>query len=137
MARVRRSLVKQRARQRCEYCQLAQEFSILPHQVDHVRATKHHGPNTMENTCFSCAHCNAAKGSNVAGYDPESGVLTPLFNPRVDKWEVHFHWNGGFLVGQTAVGRVTVDVLRVNDSDCVEQRQELIEAELFPPRSDH
>jgi hypothetical protein len=87
----------------------------------------------MENTCFACAHCNAAKGSNVAGYDSETGVLTPLFNPRVDDWKEHFRWQGGFLVGQTPIGRTTVDVLRVNDSDCVEQRQDLIEAGLFPP----
>lgn len=87
----------------------------------------------MENTCFSCAHCYAAKEPNVAGYDPETGVLAPLFNPRTDEWDDHFRWQGGFLVGLTPVGRATVDVLRINDSDCVEQRQELIEADLFPP----
>lgn len=133
MAKVRRSLVEQRARTLCEYCQLAQEYSVLPHQIDHVRATKHHGPNTMENTCWACAQCNAAKGPNVAGYDPETGVLVPLFNPRADVWIEHFFWRGGFLVGQTAVGRATIDVLRINDSDCVEQREVLIEADLFPP----
>ena len=31
------------------------------------------------------------------------------------------------------MGRATIDVLRINDSECVEQRQELIEAGLFPP----
>ena len=133
MARLRRNLVKQRARRRCEYCLLAQEYSILPHQIDHVRATKHHGPDTMENTCLACAHCNAAKGPNVAGYDPETGLLTPLFNPRVDDWAAHFRWEAGILFGQSPVGRATIDVLRINDPDCVEQRQELIEAGLFPP----
>ncbi len=136
MAKVRRSWVRKRARGYCEYCQLAQEFSVLPHQIDHVRATKHRGPNTMANTantCFACAHCNAAKGPNVAAYDPESDVLVPLFNPRIDRWEVHFHWQGTFLVGQSAIGRATIEVLRINDADCVEQRLELIEAGLFPP----
>jgi hypothetical protein len=89
----------------------------------------------MGNTCFACAHCNAAKGSNVAGYDPETSVLTPLFNPRRDVWEEHFRWHGAILVGQTTVGRATIDVLRINDSDCVEQRQALIEAGVFPPES--
>jgi HNH endonuclease len=112
---------------------LAQEFSVLPHQVDHVRATKHRGPDTLDNTCLSCAHCNAAKGSNVAGYDPATGVLTALFNPRVDVWAEHFRWQEGLLVGLTAVGRTTIEVLRINDPDCVEQRDELIAAELFPP----
>ena len=87
----------------------------------------------MENTCLACAHCNAAKGPNVAGYDSATGLLTPLFNPRVDLWHTHFRWQGALLVGQTPVGRVTIDVLRINDSDYVEQRQDLIEAGLFPP----
>ena len=87
----------------------------------------------MENTCFACAHCNAAKGANVAGFDPETDVLVPLFDPRGDNWKEHFRWHGGVLVGLTPIGRVTIDVLRVNDADCVEQRQELIEAGLFPP----
>jgi len=121
---------------RCEYRQLPQVYSVLPHQIDHVRATKHRGPNTMENACLACAHCNAAKGPNVAGYDPETGVLTPLFNPLVDDWKVHFHWRGGILIGQTPAGRATIDVLRVNDPDCIEQRQELIEVGLFPPPPD-
>lgn len=133
MAKVRRSLVRQRVRGYCEYCQLAQVYSVLPHQIDHVRATKHRGPNTMENTCFACALCNAAKGPNVAGYDVESDGLVPLLNPRVDTWDEHFRWQGEILVGQTAVGRATIEVLGVNDPDCGEQRQELIEAGLFPP----
>lgn len=135
MAKVRRRLVKLRSQNRCEYCQLDQAYSILPHQIDHVRATKHHGSNTMENTCFSCAHCNASKGSNVAGYDPETSLLTPLFNPRNDVWTDHFRWQGGILVGLTSVGRATIDVLRINDPNCVEQRQALIETGLFPPPS--
>ena len=86
----------------------------------------------MENTCLACAHFNAAKGPNVAGYDPETGLLTPLFNPRMDVWTEHFRWEAGILFGLTPVGRATIDVLRINDSECAEQRQELIEAGLFP-----
>ena len=136
MAKVRRKLVIERARRRCEYCQLAQAYTILPHQIDHVRATKHRGPNTMENTCLACAHCNAAKGPNVAGFDPDTGSLVPLFNPRVDLWTEHFQWQGAVLAGLTPVGRTTIDVLRINDADCVEQREELMEAGLFSPEDE-
>ena len=87
----------------------------------------------MENTCLACAHCNGAKGPNVAGYDSESGDLVPLFNPREDTWEDHFAWDGPDLVGLTPVGRTTVDVLNINDPICVDQRACLIEAGLFPP----
>ena len=87
----------------------------------------------MENTCIACAHCNAAKGSNAAGYDFETGELVPLFNPRQDAWEEHFSWEGPLLAGKTPVGRATIDVLSINDPICVDQRQYLINAGLFPP----
>jgi hypothetical protein len=129
----RRRLVWQRAKGCCEYCQLSQEHSVLPHGVDHIRAKKHRGPHNMENTCIACAHCNAAKSSNVAGYDPETDDLVPLFNPRDDMWNDHFFWEGALLLGKTPVGRATIDVLSINDAICVDQREYLIKAELFPP----
>jgi hypothetical protein len=77
----------------------------------------------MENTCWACAYCNAAKGSNAAGFDPESGYLVPLFNPRVDSWPEHFLWKGAVLRGLTAVGRATIDVLRINNQERVAHRR--------------
>jgi hypothetical protein len=133
MAKFRRKDVWLRARGLCEYCQLPQELSVLPHEVDHIRPRKHHGLHTMENTCIACAHCNAAKGPNAAGYDPESGDLVALFNPRADAWDEHFFWEGAWLVGKTPVGRATIDVLNINDVARVEQRDLLIKASLFPP----
>ena len=133
MAKFRRKQVSQRARGRCEYCQLAQLHTILPHGIDHIRAKKHRGPHTMENTCLACAHCNGAKGSNAAGYDPDTDQLVALFNPRLDTWTEHFAWDGALLVGKTPVGRATIDVLNINDPICVEQREFLIGAGLFPP----
>ena len=135
MATFRRKLVWRRAKGCCEYCRLSQEFSVLPHEIDHIRAKKHHGPHTMENTCIACAHCNGAKSSNAAGYDSETDELVPLFNPRKDVWEDHFLWDGALLIGKTPVGRATIDVLNINDPICVAQREYLINAGLFPPRS--
>jgi len=87
----------------------------------------------MENTCLACAHCNGAKSSNAAGYDPETDELVPLFNPRRDAWDEHFAWDGAWLLGKTPVGRATIEVLNINDAICVDQREFLIEAGLFPP----
>jgi hypothetical protein len=64
----------------------------------------------------------------VAGYDPETGVLVPLFNPRVDPWKEHFTWDGPVLLGLTPSGRATIDVLRINDRIRVEHRRRLIVA---------
>jgi len=126
MARFRRKLVWERAQYRCEYCHLPQIWSFLPHEIDHIRARKHHGPTTLHNTCLACACCNGAKGTNVAGYDPESGDLAPLFNPRVDLWSEHFVWEGPLLLGLTPQGRVTIDVLNINDPNRLEHRRLLL-----------
>lgn len=77
-----REQVRARAKNRCEYCQLSQEHTVLPHEMDHIRAQKHVGETILENLCWSCTYCNAAKGPNIAGYDPMSGLLTGLFDPE-------------------------------------------------------
>jgi hypothetical protein len=59
----------------------------------------------------------------------------PLFNPRNDKWDEHFCWDGPVLFGKTPVGRTTIDVLNINDPICVDQREFLIAADLFPPET--
>src|SRR5258708_2462641 len=120
MARIRRKLVLERSGYRCEYCQLSQDSTTLPHEVDHIRAKTHRGPTSLENTCLACAYCNGAKGTNVAGYDPETGELVPLFNPRTGTWSEHFAWDGPILIGQTVEGRATIEVLNINDPDRVE-----------------
>ena len=82
-----------------------------------------------------CAACSLFKGPSPAGYDPETDALTPFFNPRTDDWREHFAWNGGTLEGQTAVGRTTITVLRINDPLRVQHRGLLIELDVFPNAS--
>src|ERR1700693_4481822 len=123
MPKFTRKMVWARAEGKCEYCQLPQEGSSLPHELDHIRAKKHHGSTTLQNTCVACAQCNGAKGCNVAGFDPESGDLLPLFNPRVDVWQEHFAWEGPVLRGMTPVARATIDVLRINEPVRIEHRR--------------
>jgi hypothetical protein len=126
MAKLSRKVLWERAGGKCEYCQLPQEGSVLPHEVDHIRAKKHRGPTTLRNTCLACAYCNGAKGSNVAGYDPETDILVPLFNPRADVWQDHFFREGPILHGKTPRGRATIDVLRINDPARIEHRRLLM-----------
>ena len=126
MAKSRRRRIWDRAQGRCEYCQLPQELTTLPHQIDHIRARKHRGPTTLQNTCLACAVCNAAKGPNAAGYDPETDELVPLFNPRRDPWTDHFAWKVHVLIvliGKSAIGRATIEVLRINSPARVELRR--------------
>lgn len=133
MPKSRRQRVMDRSVNRCEYCQMPQQYTTLPHELDHIRSQKLHGPTSLENLCLACSQCNSAKGPLVAGYDPATDELVPLFNPRADTWEDHFEWNGPTLVGWTAIGRATIDVLKINDSLRVEHRRLLIQAKRFPP----
>ena len=75
------------------------------------------------------------KAVNIAGHDPDSGALTRLFHPRDDDWDAHFAWDGSQLLGLTAVGRTTIDVLRMNLPERVEHRRLLMELGVFPASS--
>jgi HNH endonuclease len=125
--------VWQRARARCEYCQLPQEFDPLPFQIDHIIARKHRGPTCMENLALASFTCNNHKGPNIAGIDLDTHAVMPLFHPRRDDWQEHFVWHGSELVGRTPVGRVLIAVLATNLPRRVALRRALMEEEVFPP----
>ena len=132
MTRLSRTLaleVRHRANGRCEYCLFPESASELPFHIDHIIAQKHGGLSESDNLAWSCFSCNLRKGPNIAGLDPETGELTPLFNPRADTWSEHFAWNGVWLRGKTGIGRATVAVLDINHVDSVAVRQALREEE--------
>ena len=62
-----------------------------------------------------CVFCNSFKGSDISSLEAATRKLTPLFNPRRHKWSRHFRWEGPYLMGRTAIGRVTIELLRIND----------------------
>jgi len=126
-------LVWQRAKGRCEYCQMPQAADDDPFEIDHIIARKHSGPTVASNLCLSCLYCNSFKGSDISSRDPKTRKLTPLFNPRRNKWAKHFRWQGAVLIGRTPVGRVTVALFRINDPFRVELREGLIAEGVFPP----
>ena len=129
------SVVRERARYVCEYCRLPALIHPLPFEIEHVVAKQHGGPTALGNLAFSCLHCNRHKGPNLAGIDHATSntKLVRLFNPRRHKWRRHFRWNGPELVGVTAIGRVTVHVLAMNDPVRVALRHTLIAEGVFPP----
>lgn len=128
-----RRLVIARADNRCEYCQLSQEFAKATFQIDHVRAEKHSGETDERNLALACFHCNNHKGPNIAGIDPVTDELQPLFNPRAQAWNEHFEWSGSRLLGITPTGRATIEVFAINQPDRIALRQMLIDEGVFPP----
>ncbi|HTX35526.1 MAG TPA: hypothetical protein VME43_10900 [Bryobacteraceae bacterium] len=91
-----RELVRRRAGDRCEYCHLRQEHSNL----------RHHVPN-------------------LTGIDPQTGQIASLFHPRRDRWSDHFIFEGTRVIGISAAGRTTVEVLKMNDTRRLELRAEI------------
>lgn len=115
--------VRERAGNRCEYCQLRQVDSPLAAlHVEHIIPIKHGGADDLENLALACIDCNLHKGPNLTGIDPQTGQTTRLFHPRFEKWNDHFEWNGISVIGKTAVGRTTVRVLDMNSEDQIALR---------------
>jgi hypothetical protein len=127
-------LVRQRAAGVCEYCRLPDGSIPVRHQLDHIIATKHRGSDDASNRAFACLPCNHNKGPCIAGIDPATGKIVRLFHPRRHKWSAHFQWDGPILVGRTAIGRTTIEVLEINLPRRVGIRQALIDESVFPPK---
>jgi hypothetical protein len=127
-----RALVWERAKGRCEYCRLHQDDSdFLTFHVEHVVSRQHRGKDNIENLCLACGECNWAKGPNLSGM--LKGKIVPLFHPRRQAWKDHFRWQGARLIGKTPIGKVTVQVLNINDPRRVILRRNLINEGRFPP----
>ena len=135
MGAARRKLVRKRASNRCEYCCVHQDQDpFFSFHIDHIIARQHGGRTELDNLCLSCYRCNSHKGPNIASIDPKTDELVPLFHPRRDSWHAHFEWNGSILVGRTPIGRATVALLAVNNSDYVLLRESLMVEGTFPPQ---
>ena len=119
-----RRQVRERARERCEYCLLAEAEAFFPHEPDHIISQKHGGETVLENLALACFDCNRFKGSDIASVDPASGTLTPLFNPRLQHWNEHFQLEHGRILPLTATARATARLLRLNLSHRIERRRE-------------
>jgi 5-methylcytosine-specific restriction endonuclease McrA len=116
-------LVRRRARARCEYCHLPQEFSELRFHIEHIIPRQHGGSDDEENLALACPDCNLLKGPNLTGIDSLTRRVVRLFHPRRDRWREHFARRGPRISGRTPIGRVTVSLLRFNDPDRIEIRR--------------
>jgi hypothetical protein len=121
-----------RAFYRCEYCLLSEDDSFSPHQVDHVISRKHGGLSVESNLAYACLRCNTWKGSDIASVEPPTSRLTPLYNPRQQKWADHFRLEGAIIEPLTPEGVVTARLLRLNLDQRVAERRLLIVIGRYP-----
>ena len=127
-----RQIVEERAGGRCEYCLYPQDMSFLAFEVEHIIAEKHGGATTAGNLALACPYCNRFKGTDLGSLDPETGQLTPFFNPQTQRWTDHFRLDGAQIIPLTPEGRVTVAILQLNHADRILERQRLIQVGKYP-----
>jgi hypothetical protein len=120
-------LVFDRARGCCEYCRSQAKFAIDPLVVEHIIPISRGGATTAENLATACQGCNNHKYTKIEGIDPIDNQLKPLYNPRTMTWTEHFAWSEDttLIIGLTAIGRATVETLRLNREGVVNLRQAL------------
>src|SRR6059036_1460562 len=98
--------VREPAGHACEYCLLPEqdhpgEFFVaaVAFEIEHIIPRQHRGRTVWRNLAFSCLRCNKSKGPNLAGLDPHSGKLTPLFHPAGTSGPTISVWRGPILWG--------------------------------------
>jgi hypothetical protein len=126
-----RRLVIERAGNRCEYCLLPQWAALHKHEPDHLIPHQHDGRTEESNLALACLRCNRYKGPNVGAFDPVTGQLVPLFNPRLHKWSDHFVLEGATIRALTAEARVTIKLFHLNDEDHITERRRLVDSGLY------
>ena len=125
-----RNLVRRRAGDRCEYCQMPQAATpYITFHVEHIVARQHLDADDDDPSAlaYACDRCNAFKGPNLSSIDPETGIRVDVFNPRTDVWSNHFVISQGRVVGLTPLGRAMVRLLQMNDARRVELRLRWLE----------
>ena len=90
----------------------------------------------MENLALACVSCSLRKGARQQLKDSETGEVVYIFNPRQQRWNAHFAWNGVEMIGLTATGRATVQALDLNRSTMLAIRAEEELRDRHPPPED-
>ena len=126
--------VAERAGFRCEYCGLSQAGQEATFHVDHVVPVSAGGESEAGNLALACVSCSLRKAARLDVVDPETGRNVPVFNPRIERWNTHFRWDGVAVAGLTATGRATVQALQMNRPIALALRQEEAAFGRHPPR---
>ena len=127
--------VAKRAGYRCEYCLAPEVFFVFRFTLDHVIPKSRSGATSLANLSLCCPACQQQKQAFTRGWDSVFQSTALLFNPRRQRWSVHFRWSqdGLQIEGITATGRATVERLTLNSQRQVAARSLwLNHPDLFP-----
>ncbi len=122
-------------RARCAYYQSPEALMGVTFEVEHILLLSKGGETIRSNLYFSCPTCNRHKANRIVAHDPESHTEIPSFHPRQQHWNDHFAWNedATTLIGITATGRATIEMLRMNRPIIGQLRRYWTALKLHPP----
>jgi hypothetical protein len=122
-----KAFIQKRAHYCCEYCKFPMTYSHDSFHIEHIIPLTLEGSNEFYNLALACDGCNSFKWRFTLGPDSQTGKIVTLFNPRQDEWKEHFYWSDDFslIIGRTARGRATIDLLQLNREGLVNIRKAL------------
>lgn len=131
----RRTRIRQEAGDRCGYCLSPQHLVLGTLEIDHLQPKAAGGNDEDNNLWLACRLCNNAKAAQTESFDPVTGRIVPLFNPRLQHWPDHFRWSrdGTRILGHTPIGRATIVALQLNHLIAVIVRRHWVTAGWHPP----
>ena len=130
-----RERIRQRANNRCGYCLSPQRLVLGLLEIEHIIPTAAGGSDRESNLWLACRLCNNGKRAQTHALDALTGRRVRLFNPRRQRWRVHFVWSedGTRILGKTPCGRATILALQLNHVIAVMVRREWVNAGWHPP----
>lgn len=128
--------VIEQARYRCGYCLSSEKISGIPLEIEHIYPIALGGLTEEENLWAACTTCNDIKNDRVTALDPETRIITSIFNPYTQTWAEHFSWSqsGTLVIGLTETGRATIAALNLNRPALVAAREQWVMVGWHPPK---
>ena len=117
--------IRQQARNRYGYCLSLQQYVLGTLEIEHIIPKSAGGSSREDNLWMACRPCNSHKADRTHGIDPLSEETVALYHPRKQTWNDHLAWSndGTHIVGTTPCGRVTVEILQLNNPFSVAVRR--------------
>lgn len=122
--------VKERVRRRanflCKYCHTDERWQLVQFTIDYIKPISAGGSDEFENLALACFHCNRRKSDKQVVFDSQTDSEILIFNPRKMIWLEHFYWSNDSLLilPQSAIGRLTIELLELNRFRIVQIRQD-------------
>ncbi|QYX31445.1 HNH endonuclease [Sphaerospermopsis torques-reginae] len=119
----------------CAYCRTAEYLTVSTFEFEHIIPRSAGGETVFENLCLSCPSCNRYKATRQTAIDPNTQEEVKLFHPQQQRWIDHFTWNEDHteIIGLTAVGRSTINALKMNRPQLTRVRKMWVKMGEHPP----